>query len=73
MYKRKPLLITFEGIEGSGKSYQSSQLLKNLKKKNLSIIFTREPGGSVGAENIRKLILTGKKKNFQLILTLYCI
>ena len=64
MYKRKPLLITFEGIEGSGKSYQSSQLLKNLKKKNLSIIFTREPGGSVGAENIRKLILTGKKKKF---------
>tara|TARA_Y100000590_G_scaffold216189_1_gene244961 strand:- start:9558 stop:10214 length:657 start_codon:yes stop_codon:yes gene_type:complete len=57
MYKKKPLLITFEGIEGSGKSFQSKKLYKNLKKKNISSIWTREPGGTINAERIRKLIL----------------
>jgi len=66
MYKKKPLFIAFEGIEGSGKSYQSLKLLRNLKKKNLPTVFTREPGGSVGAENIRKVIFSGKKNNFSM-------
>ena len=57
MYKKKPLFITFEGIEGSGKSYQSKKLLKNLKKKNIPVLLTREPGGTFGAEKIRKIIL----------------
>ena len=67
MFKKKPLFITFEGIEGSGKSFQSLKLYKNLKKKNIYPIFTREPGGSVGAELIRKLILSGEKKKFSRI------
>ena len=57
MYKKKPLFVTFEGIEGSGKSYQCRRLHKELRKKNLSVILTREPGGTKSAEKIRKVIL----------------
>ena len=57
MHKKKSLFITFEGIEGSGKSFQCKKLVNNLRKKNISVILTREPGGTVGAEKIRKLIL----------------
>ena len=58
MLKKKPFFVTFEGIEGSGKSYQSNKLYKSIKKKFNSAIKTREPGGTWGAEKIRKLILT---------------
>ncbi len=57
MSKKKSLFITFEGIEGSGKSYQSLKLYKNLIKKKFSVLLTREPGGTKGAEKIRKVIL----------------
>ena len=57
MRKKKSLFITFEGIEGSGKSHQSRKLYKNLRKKNIPVILTREPGGTKGAERIRKVIL----------------
>ena len=57
MYKKKPLFIVFEGVEGCGKSYQSKKLLKNLKKKNLNVLLTRELGGTKSAELIRNLIL----------------
>jgi len=57
MYKKKSFFITFEGIEGSGKSYLSFRLYNLLKKKKLNVIHTREPGGTFGAERIRKIIL----------------
>ena len=57
MYKKKAIFVTFEGIEGSGKSYQCRKLHTNLRKKNLSAILTREPGGTKSAEKIRKVIL----------------
>ena len=57
MYKKKPFFITFEGIEGCGKSYQSLRLYKNLKKKRIPTILTREPGGTTSAEKIRDVIL----------------
>ena len=57
MYKKKPFFIVFEGVEGCGKSYQSQKLKNNLKKKGIKAILTREPGGSRGAESIRRLIL----------------
>ena len=57
MYKKKSLFITFEGIEGSGKSYQSKKLYTNLIKKKIPVILTREPGGTKSAEIIRKVIL----------------
>ncbi len=57
MYKKKPFFIVFEGVEGCGKSFQSNKLLNNLKKKKISTILTREPGGTETAELIRNLIL----------------
>ncbi len=57
MYKKKPFLIVFEGVEGCGKSYQSLKLKKNLKKNGINSVLTREPGGTRGAESIRALIL----------------
>ena len=57
MYKRKPIFITFEGIEGCGKSYQSRKLYKNLRKIKIPTIITREPGGTISAEKIREVIL----------------
>ena len=57
MYKGKSLFITFEGIEGSGKSFQSKKLYKNLKKKKVPVILTIEPGGTKSAEKIREIIL----------------
>ena len=57
MYKKKPLFIVFEGVEGCGKSFQSKKLFNNLKKKNFEVVLTREPGGTKSAELIRNLIL----------------
>ena len=57
MYKSKPLFVTFEGIEGSGKSYQINKLYKNLRRRKIPVILTREPGGTKSAEKIRELIL----------------
>ena len=57
MFKKKAFFVTFEGIEGSGKSYQCQKLYANLKKKNIPVILTREPGGTRTAEKIRKVIL----------------
>ena len=61
MFKGK--FITIEGCEGTGKSTQIKLLEKNLKKK-IKIKSTREPGGSFGAEQIRKLIFKSKKTNW---------
>jgi len=56
-------------VEGCGKSYQSKKLKKNLEKKGISSLLTREPGGTRSAESIRTLILKdyfkkGKKEKF---------
>ncbi len=57
MFKKKPFFVIFEGIEGSGKSFQARKLHQNLKKNKYSTILTREPGGTKNAERIRNLIL----------------
>lgn len=51
--------ITFEGIDGSGKSTQAKMLAERLKVDGYDVVLTREPGGSVGAEEIRALVLEG--------------
>ena len=67
MLNKKPFFISFEGIEGSGKSYQSKILLKKIKKLNIPVVFTREPGGNESAEQIRNLILSGKINKFDVL------
>ena len=57
--KKKGFFITFEGIDGSGKSTQIQKLAKFLEDNGFDIIITREPGGSVGGEEIRNLLLQG--------------
>jgi len=49
--------ITFEGIDGCGKTTQAEMLLEFLEKQELSISFVREPGGDPISESIRKLLL----------------
>jgi len=56
----KKMIITFEGIEGSGKSLHIKNVAKYLKKKKISFVMLREPGGSKNSEKIRKLILNNK-------------
>ncbi|MGR3714575.1 MAG: dTMP kinase [Shimia sp.] len=51
--------ITFEGIDGSGKSTQARLLADHLRSQGYDVVLTREPGGSVGAEEIRALVLEG--------------
>ncbi|MAV05940.1 MAG: dTMP kinase [Candidatus Pelagibacter sp.] len=64
MYKKKFFFIVFEGVEGTGKSYQIKKLYKSLKKKKYKVETTREPGGNINAEKIRKLIFSKKSNNF---------
>ena len=56
----KKLIIVFEGIECSGKTHHISTVSNYLKKKKISYIKIREPGGSTNSEKIRKLILNNK-------------
>lgn len=53
------MFITFEGIDGSGKSTQARLLADMLRKAGHEVVLTREPGGSPGAEEIRRLVLEG--------------
>ena len=56
----KGFFVTFEGPEASGKSSQILLLKKYLIKKQIPYIITREPGGTVLGEKLRKLILSSK-------------
>ncbi|MEM7746234.1 MAG: dTMP kinase [Pseudomonadota bacterium] len=54
------LFITFEGIDGSGKSTQARLLAEDLRAAGETVTLTREPGGSEGAEEIRRLLVEGE-------------
>jgi dTMP kinase len=53
------VFLSFEGIDGSGKSTQARRLAAALRERGHSVTLTREPGGSEGAEEIRRLVLEG--------------
>ncbi|WP_339646017.1 dTMP kinase [Jannaschia helgolandensis] len=53
------MFISFEGIDGSGKSTQARRLADFLRARGHDVVLTREPGGSDGAEAIRRLLVEG--------------
>ena len=58
--KEKGYFISFEGIDGSGKSTQIKHLAQFLENLGFAVVITREPGGSIGGEQIRNLLLQGE-------------
>src|SRR5260370_33058275 len=50
-------LMTFEGLDGSGKSTQIEKLARSLRARGLSVTVTREPGGTAAGEKIREVLL----------------
>ncbi|WP_310622137.1 dTMP kinase [Flexibacterium corallicola] len=56
--------ITFEGGEGAGKSTQIQELKKQLEAQGFSVVMTREPGGSAGAELLREILLSGQAQRY---------
>ena len=71
MYKKKFFFIVFEGVEGTGKSFQIKKLFNNLKKRKIQVLKTREPGGSKTAEKIRKLIFQKNSNKFDSLTDYY--
>ncbi len=57
--------ITLEGVEGVGKSTHLDYLGNYLRSRGLSVLVTREPGGTPAADEIRKLLLTNCTEHFQ--------
>ncbi|HAP36608.1 MAG TPA: dTMP kinase [Bacteroidetes bacterium] len=58
------MFISFEGIDGSGKSTQAKLLVKKLEEKDRKVLFLREPGGTEISEQIRNILLN--KKNLKM-------
>ena len=64
---RRGLFITFEGVEGAGKSTQIRQLAASLEKEGVSVLITREPGGTPISERIREVLL--ERKHYKMVST----
>lgn len=58
------LFVTFEGGEGAGKSTQIRLLAEALRARGLTVLMTREPGGSKGAEAVRHVLLSGAAESY---------
>lgn len=60
----KGIFITFEGIEGAGKSTQAKMLYECLSEKGYETVLTREPGGTKTGKKIREILLTPTDEKF---------
>ncbi|NLR96103.1 dTMP kinase [Rhizobium sp. P38BS-XIX] len=58
------LFVSFEGGEGAGKSTQIRRLAERLRERGRDVLVTREPGGSLGAEAVRHVLLSGAAEIF---------
>lgn len=70
----RPYFIVFEGGEGSGKSTQVKKIVDWMNNQGISTLGVRDPGGPVGAEEIRQLLLTGATDRWDKIteVLMYC-
>jgi dTMP kinase len=59
---KRGIFITFEGIEGAGKSTQIKELRDFLQQSGQAVISTREPGGTPFADRIREILLTNRSE-----------
>lgn len=62
--KSKGLFITFEGGEGVGKTTQINLLKSYLLNINYKVVCSREPGGTIEGEQVRKLLVSGSSKTW---------
>jgi dTMP kinase len=69
--KKKGLFVSFEGVDGSGKSAQAEKLHRNLVHQNYPALLIREPGGTDISEKIRQLLLDRKNSGLVPIAELY--
>lgn len=65
------MFITFEGIEGCGKSTQARRLVNRLRDASVPLVFTLEPGGTRVGSDIRKILLDSSNRNLSPLAELF--
>ncbi|MBN1503576.1 MAG: dTMP kinase, partial [Candidatus Eisenbacteria bacterium] len=65
------LFVTFEGVEGCGKTTQAELLRRNLEREGHRVVFTREPGGTAVGERIRDVLLDDRLSGMEPLAELF--